>query len=113
MAERIPFEWNKANFTWNATSPTEGKTYPPNEQVTGTNRWNDCALIIEILTSGAPPVEYLDTVPAKKKQFIKLLCQVQGKEYKETKEIHKTKIFIKDIELVAKEVLGIDVKLEK
>lgn len=113
MSQRIPFKWNTANFNWNAINPTDGKTYPSGEQVTGTNLWNDCALIIEILTSGAPPVEYLDKRPEKKKQFIKLLCKVQGKEYVETKEIHKTEIFIKDIELVAKEVLGINIKLEK
>jgi len=112
MAERIPFEWNKANFNWNATSPTDGKSYPSNLRVTGTNKWDDCALIIEIITA-AEPVEYLNTVPAKKKQFIKILCKIQGKEFKETKEIHKTKIFIKDIELVAKEVLGINIKIEK
>jgi hypothetical protein len=42
-----------------------------------------------------------------------LLCKVQGKEYKETKEVQKTKIFIRDVKLVAKEVLGVDVKINK
>jgi hypothetical protein len=114
MITRIPFQWNTANFNWNATNPTDGKIYPPNEIVTGTNLWSDCALIIEILEQGGKaPDDYLNQRPEKKKQFIKLLCKVQGKEYKETKEVHKTKIFISDIKLVAKEVLGVDVKIDR
>ena len=110
--QRIPFKWDTANFYWDAIDPTEGKTYPPFHKVTGTNLWDDCALIVELI--GKPqPDEFLDQNLDKKKQFIKLLCKVQGKEYKETKEIHKTKIFIKDIKLVAKEVLGIDVKINE
>ena len=116
MPTRIPFQWNTANFNWDATNPTDGKTYPPNEIVTGTNLWDDCALIIELITilqGGGSPIDYLEKDKKKKKQFIKILCQVQGKEYKETKEVHKTKIFIKDIKLVAKEVLGVEIKINK
>jgi hypothetical protein len=112
MITRIPFQWNTANFNWDATNPTDGKVYPTYERVTGTNLWNDCALIIEIIGKTHPD-EFLNQNPEKKKQFIKLLCKVQGKEYKETKEVHKTKIFIRDIKLVAKEVLGVDVKINK
>jgi len=98
MQQRIPFQWNKANFQWNHNPYT----------------WDDCALIIEILQQGGgAPDEYLNKDLKKKKQFIKLLCKVEGKEYKETKEVHKTKIFIRDIKLVAKEVLGVDVKINK
>jgi len=96
MSTRIPFQWNTANFQWNDNPYT----------------WNDCVLIIEILQQGGGFVDYLNQRPKKKKQFIKLLCKVQGKEYKETKEVHKTKIFIQDVKLVAKEVLGIDVKID-
>ena len=46
MSTRIPFQWNTSNFNWDATNPTDGKIYPPNEIVTGTNFWNDCSLII-------------------------------------------------------------------
>jgi len=116
MSTRIPFQWNNANFNWDAVNPTDGNVYPPNEQVIGTNLWDDCALVIEIIgviQGGGSYEEYLNQNPKKKKQFIKLLCKVQGKEYQETKEVHKTKIFIKDIKLVAKEVLGIDVKINK
>ncbi len=36
MSTRIPFQWNTADFKWDAINPTDGKTYPPNETVTGT-----------------------------------------------------------------------------
>ena len=36
-----------------------------------------------------------------------------NKANKNQYKINKTKIFIKDIELVAKEVLGINIKIEK
>jgi hypothetical protein len=65
------------------------------------------------MRGGGSHEDYFDKKPEKKKQFIKLLCKVQGKEYKETKEVHKTKIFISDIKLVAKEVLGVDVKIDR
>jgi hypothetical protein len=116
MATRTPFQWNTANFKWDAINPTDGKTYPPNETVTGTNRWDDCALIIElinVLQGGKSPDDYLNKHPEKKKQFIKLLCQVEGIEYKETKEVLNRQIRITDVTLVAKEVLGIDVKINR
>lgn len=116
MIIRTPFKWNTADFNWDATDPTEGKIYPPNEKVTGTNNWDDCALIIEIIDAikgGKSPYDYFYDKPEKKKKFIKLLCQVQGKEYKETKQIQKTQIFIRDIKLVAKEVLGVEVKINE
>ena len=50
--------------------------------------------------------------PDKKQKFIKLLCKVEGKEYKETKEVLNRKIRISDVSLVAKEVLGINIKVE-
>lgn len=98
MQQRIPFQWGTANFQWNHNPYA----------------WDDCALIIEILQQGGGgTVDYFNQKPEKKKQFIKLLCKVQGKEYKETKEVHKTKILISDIKLVAKEVLGVEIKINK
>lgn len=116
MSTRIPFKWNTANFNWNAVNPTDGKVYPPNENVTGTNLWNDCALIIEVIKAfqgGKSPENYFQDKQEKKKQFIKLLCKVEGIEYKETKEILKRQIRITDVKLVAKELLGIDIKIDK
>jgi hypothetical protein len=116
MSTRIPFQWNTANFKWSATNPTDGKVYPPNEIVTGTNLWNDCALIIELidaLQGGKSPDDYFDKEPDKKKKFIKLLCQVKGIEYKETKKVLNRQIRIADVTLVAKEILGIDIKINR
>jgi phage-related protein len=48
----------------------------------------------------------------KKKRFIKLICQIEGVEYKETKEVKERQIRITDVALVAKEVLGIDLKID-
>jgi hypothetical protein len=111
MSIRIPFQWNTANFNWNAINPTYGKTYPSNERVTGTNLWDDCALIIELIGKTHPD-EFLNQNLKKKKQFIKLLCKIEGIEYKETKEVLKRQIRITDIKLVAKELLGIDLKID-
>ena len=98
MEQRVPFQWNTANFAWSSNPYT----------------WDDCALITGIITQmggsfSTPPKLNKE----KKKQFIKLLCKVEGVEYKENKEIIKRQIRITDIVLVAKEVLGIDVKIER
>ena len=116
MSTRIPFKWDTANFNWDAVNPTDGKIYPPNESVTGINLWNDCALIIElieVIKGGGSPEGYFQGKKEKKKQFIKLLCKVEGVEYKETKEVLKRQIRITDVKLVAKELLGIDIKIDK
>lgn len=117
MATRIPFQWNTANFNWNAVNPTDGKIYPPNETVTGTNLWDDCALVIEIIEiakGGSSALDqYFTKEKEKKKKFIKLLCKVEGTEYKETKEVLKRQIRITDVKLVAKEILGVEIKINK
>ena len=97
MPVGIPFQWNTANFQWNNSLYT----------------WDDCALITEILQQGGGGfVDYLNQKPEKKKQFIKILCKIKGIEYKETKEVLKRQIRITDIKLVAKELLGIDLKID-
>ena len=107
MSTRIPFQWGNANFSW------ESNPFP--NQSRNPFTWDDCALItgiIEGLTGGKMPDEYFKKHPEKKKKFIKLLCKVEGKEYKETKEVLDRKIRISDVSLVAKEVLGINIKVE-
>jgi hypothetical protein len=106
MSTRIPFQWGNANFSW------ESNPFP--NQSKNPFTWSDCALIVEILAGGGGrvPDEYFGKHPEKKKKFIKLLCKVEGKEYKETKEVLERKIRISDVSLVAKEVLGINIKVE-
>jgi len=106
MQQRIPFQWGKANFAWN-TNPFSNQSKNP-------FTWDDCALIIEVLEglAGGKAPEDIWKDKQKKKQFIKLLCKIEGKEYKETKEVIDRKIRIIDIALVAKEVLGINIKVD-
>ena len=95
---RIPFKWNTANFQWDSNPYT----------------WDDCAITQEVVDAirrgGSYQEVFRDT--RKKKKFIKLICKVEGVEYKETKEVKKRQIRITDIALVAKEVLGVDIKVE-
>lgn len=107
MQQRIPFQWGKANFAWE-TNPFPNQSKNP-------FTWDDCALIIEVVQ--ALGGGYYDEKEhwknkEKKKKFIKLLCKIEGKEYKETKEVTNRKIRISDIALVAKEVLGINIKVD-
>lgn len=106
MSTRTPFQWSNANFSW------ESNPFP--NQSKNPFTWDDCALISDIITGGggSRPDDYFGKHPEKKKKFIKLLCKVEGKEYKETKEVLDRKIRISDVSLVAKEVLGINIKVE-
>jgi hypothetical protein len=104
MSTRIPFQWGNANFSW------ESNPFP--NQSKNPFTWDDCALISEIIGGGYHPDDFFGKHPEKKKKFIKLLCKVEGKEYKETKEVLNRKIRISDVSLVAKEVLGINIKVE-
>jgi len=107
MSTRVPFQWGNANFSWES-NPFPNQSIP-------IFKWNDCALILEVIEAlggGYTPDEFFGKHPEKKKKFIKLLCKVEGKEYKETKEVLERKIRISDVSLVAKEVLGINIKVE-
>lgn len=106
MSTRTPFQWGNANFSW------ESNPFP--NQSRNPFTWDDCALISDIIAGGGgySPDDYFGKHPKKKQKFIKLLCKVEGKEYKETKEVLDRKIRISDVSLVAKEVLGINIKVE-
>ena len=111
---RVPFKWNTANFKWN-----EGSTFPNQSNTPFT--WDDVALIVEIAEVARMYADtdlqddaiqnFIKDDPEKKKKLIKLICKVQGKTYKETKEIDKVKINIKDVKLLIKEALGINVTI--
>ena len=105
--QRIPFKWGSANFEWNDGIPFPNQSKSP-------FTWNDCALVQEVVDAIDAGASYQEVFKdkKKKKRFIKLICQVQGIEYKETKEVKKRSIRITDVALVAKEVLGVDVKVE-
>ena len=104
MSSRTPFKWGNANFAWN-TNPFGA------QQSKNPFTWNDCALVEEIIQAGSGYQEVFKD-KKKKKRFIKLICQIEGVEYKETKEVKERQIRITDVALVAKEVLGIDLKID-
>ena len=98
MANKIT--WDKADFKWN-----------DNPHI-----WN---LVLEILEAGGGTLEGAvraveELEPEKKKRFIKLVCKVKGIEtYSGQKTIRDDiKVSAEDIELVIKEVLGIDLTVE-
>ena len=95
--QRIPFLWSNANFKWNDNPYT----------------WNDCAIIVGIVTTlGGHGTQAAYQKHKKDKNLIKLICKVKGEEFEETNEIKNIEIFIKDVTLVAKEVLNIELKVD-
>ena len=102
-------KWGEAVLKWNI-SPTD--TTKPRYT------WNDVQLVeevVEALHQGGGVIE--DDMSwmkdqDKKKRLIKLICKVQGRTYKETKETKDIKITAKDIKLLAEKVLGIGVITE-
>ena len=112
-----PIKWEDADFKWNAAPPTENYKvgFKPSKFP---YTWNDVALVeevVETLIGGGGVIE--DDMPwiknqDKKKRLIKLICKIQGKTYKETKETQDIKITAKDIKLLAEKVLGIEVLTE-
>ena len=98
-----PITWNEANFNWDNNPHT----------------WDEVLLVIEVVEAiqqgGGGVIE--DDMPwtrdeEKKKRLIKLICKVQGRTYKETKEIQNYKIKVSDVKLLAEKVLGIEVLTE-
>jgi|688.fasta_scaffold185291_2 hypothetical protein len=79
--------------------------------------WEDVAVLIEVLDQigAAGPVEaYKKLDKRKKKRLITLIANVRGEEFKEEKYIQEDiDVIIKDIEIVTKEVLGIEIKINK
>ena len=79
-------------------------------------KWNDVFLLLSVI--GATGEETLWNVnqldPDKKKQFIRLICTVKGIEtYSGQKTIRDDiNVSVEDVELVVKEVLGIDLTVE-
>ena len=101
MSNKI--KWEDANFKWNDNPHT----------------WDEVALVIEALeVISGPPGEgddfihpFFDKDPEKKDKLVKLICKVQGKTIEKEKEIKEYKITVKDIQLLAEEVLGINVTI--
>ena len=94
-----PITWDNANFTWDNNPHT----------------WDEVQLIIEIVGGGGDFEEEIYKYDAeKKKRLIKLTLKVYGDIITESKkrEIKNYKITAKDIKVVVKEVLGVEMIAE-
>jgi len=111
MSSKI--KWEDANFNWNNA---------PQDRDASRYTWDDVALVEGTLKllggAGASPGAgddfihpFFDKDPEKKKKLVKLICKVQGKTIEKNKEIKEYKITVKDIQLLAEEVLGINVTI--
>ena len=101
MATKI--KWDKADFKWNENP----------------HKWDEVLLVEEIVEAGGGTIEGVATAVdnldlEKKKRFIKLVCKIKGIEtYSGQKTIRDDiNVSADDIELVVKEVLGIDLTVE-
>ena len=91
--------WGQANVSWNNNSFT----------------WDEVALVKAALGGGgimADDMPWTKWENDKKEKLVKLICKVKDKTYKQTKQIKDIKITAKDIRLLAKKVLGIEVITE-
>ena len=94
-----PITWDNANFTWDNNPHT----------------WDEVQLVVEILRGGGDFEEEIYKYDSeKKKRLIKLTLKVYGDTITESKkrEIKQYKITAKDIKVVVKEVLGVEMIAE-
>ena len=97
-----PITWNEANFNWNNNPHT----------------WDEVQLVIEIVKvlggGGDFEEEIYKYDVQKKNRLIKLILKVHGSTITEQKqkEIKQYKIKARDIKLVVKEVLGVEMIAE-
>lgn len=107
---RTPITWDNANFVWDNNPYT----------------WDDIALVEEVVEEATKIIKrrggdtgdgdgdfihpFFDN-EKKNRKLIKLIYKTQGKVLKEEKEIKEIKVTVKDVKILAKEVLGINVKI--
>ena len=91
-----------STFKWN-TAPNNSN-YPK-------YTWDEVELIQHAVgdIDNEPWLKWEDN---KKQKLVKLICKVQGKTYKQTKQTKYIKISAEDIKLLAEKVLGIEVLTE-
>ncbi len=118
MATITKIKWEDADFKWNIAPPSVD--YKPGFTASSFPfTWDDVALIEEVVEAvqeaGGSVIDGISKLePEKKKRFIKLICKVKGIEtYSGQKTIRDDiNVSAEDVELVIKEVLGIDLTVE-
>ena len=98
-------KWEDANFLWNDNPYT----------------WNEVRVIIEVAKEGGSLIEKYEKLDEEdKKVFIEVMVKVKGNMeyssphiYNEKKEVQDNiKVTAKDVQLVVKEVLGINLEID-
>lgn len=81
--------------------------------------WSECQLVEEVFdflklgTQLDQPAPW-DKDLKKKKRLIRLICKCKGEVYDETKEVNEeTEIDVKDIELLIRAVLNVNVDIKR
>ena len=118
MATITKIKWEDADFKWNIAPPSED--YKSGFKASSFPfTWDDVALVEEVIEvvqeAGGSVIDGIEKLePEKKKRFIKLICKVKGIEtYSGQKTIRDDiEVSAEDVELVIKEVLGIDLTVE-
>lgn len=102
MAEtKVLRKWEECNFKW------EDNTFT----------WDDIFFLVELaqLIRNAGDAEQVTGTLSneKKKRLIKLIAHVKGEEFNESKYKNENiKINVQDVNLVLKEILNIEIKLQ-
>ena len=113
--DKTPIKWEEVDFKWDIAPPSEDYKVGFKASLVPYT-WDDVALIEEAVEAfGGGDMDEMPWTKwedEKKKRLIKLICKVQGRTYKETKETKEIKITAKDIKLLAEKVLGIEVITE-
>ena len=121
MASITKIKWNTADFKWNIAPPNED--YKPGFKASVVPyTWDDVALVEEVaevieqvVSDGGSVIDGISKIEDdKKKRFIKLVCKIKGIEtYSGQKTIRDDiEISAEDVQVVIKEVLGIDLTVE-
>ena len=118
MSAITKIKWEDADFKWNIAPPSED--YKSGFKASSFPfTWDDVALVEEVVEAvqeaGGSVIDGISKLePEKKKRFIKLVCKIKGIEtYSGQKTIRDDiKVSTEDVELVIKEVLGIDLTIE-
>lgn len=77
--------------------------------------WSEKELVEELVSGGGDEsaiAGWQQKYPKKKKKVIRMLCKIKGKKFDESKDYKDIKLTVKDVQLLAKEVLGIELNIQ-